>query len=77
MANGADNLDHASDIEQAFRDAAVKYARYVEPVPKDFDGDCYDCGGEIHEARLALGKFRCTPCQERKEKGGKLYGRKV
>ena len=74
--NSADSLDHASDVEQAFRDAALKAARTEEPVPKDFDGEsCYDCGSDIPEGRLALGKFRCVGCQAAREKRYKLGGR--
>lgn len=71
--SGADDLDHASDVEQAFREAALKAARAGEAIPKDFDGEnCYDCALEVHPARLALGKFRCIECQTLKEKADKL-----
>lgn len=71
--NSADSLDHASDVEQAFRDAALKAARTEEPVPKDFDGEsCHTCGLDIPAPRLALGKFRCVECQTLKEKNAKL-----
>lgn len=72
----ADSLDHASDVEQAFRDAAINAARTAEHQPKDFDGEnCYDCGLEIPLARLSLGKFRCVECQTLKEKNLKLRSR--
>ncbi len=72
----ADSFDHASVVEQNFRDAAVKAAGWVEPTPKDFDGEtCYDCGSDIPEGRLALGKFRCIGCQAAREKRYKLGGR--
>lgn len=70
----ADSFDHASDIELAFREAAIARARQAEAVPKDFDGEsCTDCGLEIPKGRLALGKFRCVHCQELKDKRDKQY----
>lgn len=41
--NSADSLDHASDVEQAFRDAAITAARAQARKPAGFDGEnCYD-----------------------------------
>lgn len=74
MAEGADNSDHATDLEIAFNLAALAAARKVEPVPKDFDGEtCYDCGSDIPSVRLKLLKFRCIVCQELKEKRDKFF----
>ena len=71
--HSADSLDHASDVEQAFRDAAITAARAQARKPADFDGEnCYDCGLEIPAGRLALGKFTCVECQTLKEKNAKL-----
>ena len=71
--HSADSLDHASDVEQAFRDAAITAARTQAQKPADFDGEnCYDCGLEIPAGRLALGKFTCVECQTLKEKNAKL-----
>lgn len=71
--HSADSLDHASDVEQAFRDAAITAARAQVQKPADFDGEnCYDCGLEIPAGRLALGKFTCVECQTLKEKNAKL-----
>lgn len=76
MANGADNLDQASEVEESFRQAAISYARSKNSPPKDFDGEsCYDCGVPIPEGRLKLGKFTCVDCQQVREKQGKIYGR--
>lgn len=62
--NSADNLDHASEVEQGFRDRAIAAARRLPPVPKDFDGKtCVECSEDIPEQRLALGKFTCVHCQ--------------
>ena len=69
MAEGADNLDHVSDAEEAFRQAAIKHARLKDDTPKDFDGSsCYDCEDPIPEGRLKLGKFTCIICQTIREK---------
>ena len=74
--NSADSLDHASDVEQAFRDAAITAARAQARKPAGFDGEnCYDCGLEIPAGRLALGKFRCVDCQGAIDLGRKLYGK--
>ena len=74
--NTADSFDQASEVEQAFRDAAISAARAAERKPKDFDGEnCYDCGLEIPLARLSLGKFRCVQCQALLEKAQKLNGK--
>ena len=71
--HSADSLDHASDVEQAFRDAAITAARAQALKPADFDGEnCYDCGLEIPAGRLALGRFTCVECQTLKEKNAKL-----
>ena len=74
--HSADSLDHASDVEQAFRDAAITAARAQARKPAGFDGEnCYDCGLEIPAGRLALGKFTCVGCQAAREKRYKLGGR--
>ena len=71
--NSADSLDHASDVEQAFRDAAITAARAQARKPAGFDGEnCYDCGLEIPAGRLALGKFTCVGCQTLREKSQKF-----
>lgn len=64
-------METASALEQMHRDAAIAAsAPKPEPVPEEFDGvHCAEpeCGEEIHPVRLAMGKFRCTDCQTRKE----------
>lgn len=76
MSNGSDSLDHASDVELAFREKAIEAVRKTERPPADFDDKhCTECGGDIPEARLALGKFRCIGCQEIWERQSKLYRR--
>lgn len=72
--HSSDSLDHASDVEQAFREAAIQAARQGERKPADFDGEnCHSCGLEIPAARLALGKFRCVECQTQREKSTKFF----
>lgn len=76
MRDSSDSLDHASDIEQEFRERAIQAARCSEKTPKDFDGQhCTECSNDIPTARLALFKFRCVECQEVYERGSKLYRR--
>ena len=79
MANESDNLDQAALIEDAFREKAIAFIRQVETPPTDFDGKhCFECDDVIPEARLALGKFRCVPCQELEERGRKFsYSRRI
>lgn len=64
-------FDRAQALEQRQRDqaisAALARARSIGPSLTH----CEDCGGEIPEARRALGgKTRCVPCQSTFEKGG-------
>lgn len=76
MAQQSDSLDHASDIEIAFREKAIEAICRPERLPMDWNGkDCYDCDGDIAPARFALGKFRCVGCQEIFEKNNKMYRR--
>ena len=71
--HSADSLDHASDVEQAFRDAAITAARAQARKPAGFDGEnCYDCGLEIPAERLALGKFTCVGCQTLRQKSHRV-----
>ena len=37
--------------------------------------ECVDCGEDIEEQRLAMGKVRCFSCQSIKEKKEKNYAR--
>ena len=74
----ADSFDHASLVEDAFREAAIKQIRTQAPIPKDFDGEtCYDCGVDIPQARLALGKWTCVSCQTARESKEKQFWRKA
>jgi hypothetical protein len=36
--------------------------------------ECIDCGDDILEGRLKLGRIRCVICQEKLEKRGKMHG---
>lgn len=76
MSNQSDSFDHASEVEDAFREAAIAKACRTEPTPQEFDGEnCTVCGLEIVPGRLALGKFRCVDCQGAIDLGRKLYGK--
>ena len=57
----------ATALETAAREAALNKARDIANAkpPKDFDGEtCIDCGEDIPQARLALGRWTCIYCQE-------------
>lgn len=64
-------FDRAQDMEQRQRDQAISAAlARARPTGPSLT-HCEDCGGEIPEARRALGgKSRCVPCQSNFEKGG-------
>lgn len=63
--NSSDNLDFASDIEMAYREAAIAEIRKTKKAPPGFDGEsCTQCGDEIPKARLALDRWTCVSCQE-------------
>ena len=77
MAQQSDNLDHATDIEIAFREKAIADIRRAVRVPDEFDGThCTECSSSIPAGRLALGKFTCVGCQEYIERNSRLYGRR-
>jgi len=72
--SGSDNLDHASDMENAHRERAIAELRKPPITPKDFNGeDCVDCGDEIPEARLSMYKFTCIACQMNRERLGRGF----
>lgn len=71
---GSDNLDFASEIEENFRQEAIKHIRALTVAPSHFDGaTCVKCGEDIPENRLKIGKFTCIPCQELLERNSKLF----
>lgn len=64
-------LEYASAYADGIVNAGVLAARRASEVEThpDFDGEtCIDCGDDIPEGRLALGKIRCVHCQELLEK---------
>ena len=72
----ADDLDAAAELTQQRTDDAILEARRLtlpQQVRND-DGswpqpDCDDCGNDIPEGRLLMGKIRCVYCQDRRERG--------
>lgn len=75
MSAEADDLDRAANLTQERADAAVADIRHLNRPQQvqNADGtwpivDCEDCGNEIPEGRLAMGKVRCVYCQERRER---------
>ena len=71
MEKPADFLDAATEIAEAFTEAAilrVRKANSKETHP-DFDGEnCVICGETLIALRLTLGKIRCVDCQEHIER---------
>lgn len=73
-SDSADSLDHASEVEEEFREAALQQMKHAMRPPKDFDGKtCTDCGEDVVQGRLALGLWRCLECQQKIERNSKLY----
>lgn len=70
-----DPLDQAAAIAAAAADDGIAAARRraAPEQTKNEDGtwpvtECLDCGCDIPEGRLNLGKVRCVFCQEAKER---------
>lgn len=73
-----DEGDIASALERGYINQALQ--RHKEKLAPethpDFDGEtCIDCGNDIPEVRLKMGKIRCVPCQEKLERNSRLYAR--
>ena len=62
----ADFLDAATEIAEAFTEAAIQRVR-GESAPQshpDFDGEnCIECADALPPLRLTMGKIRCVYCQ--------------
>ena len=72
-----DEGDIASALEFDFIASALEKhkAKTTPEKHPDFNGkNCIDCGDEIPEERLKMGKIRCVYCQEILEKKEKLKG---
>lgn len=68
-----DIIDQASELTDFMTEAAVKdhRSRIAPESHPRFDGvHCVEeeCGVELPEERLSLGRIRCVDCQERVEK---------
>lgn len=64
-------FEYASEYSNNMVSAALKVAQEANKAEThpDFDGSsCIECGDEIPEGRLALGKIRCVICQSAREK---------
>ncbi len=72
-----DEGDIASAIEMGFLAKALE-AHKAKVAPEkhpDFDGvTCLDCGDDIPQVRLSMGRMRCVYCQEILEKKNKMRG---
>jgi RNA polymerase-binding transcription factor DksA len=72
-----DEGDIASALELGFIAHALEMhkAKVAPETHPNFDGEtCVDCGDDIPEVRLTMGKVRCVHCQELLEKKNKLRG---
>jgi RNA polymerase-binding transcription factor DksA len=67
------DLVHAEKLADQERDNGIAAARAkLRDKEPDFDGQhCVDCGDEIPQARLDMGRARCVTCQEVKEERSK------
>lgn len=78
----ADPLDQASELQEAHNDESIRKARLAaapEQV-RDINGnwptlECVDCGEDIEEIRLEMGRIRCFSCQSSLERDRKMRGR--
>lgn len=71
-----DEGDIASMLQMRENAAALarSQAAVAPETHPDFDGEsCLDCGNEIPEARLKMGKIRCVHCQGKLETRSKLF----
>lgn len=71
----ADILDQASNVTLASTANQIAHLSYLAAPEQERDAEgnwqvteCLDCGEEIEEGRLNLGKVRCLRCQETLEK---------
>ena len=81
MTQEADDLDRAAELTLQLADAAVEEAqRAIAPQQVQLpDGswpnpEC-ECGEQIPEARLRLGRIRCVSCQEALERSSRWLRR--
>ncbi len=73
-----DEADIASALEMGFIAQALEAhkAKVAKETHPDFDGEsCLDCGEEIPQLRLDMGRIRCVHCQEALERKNKMHGR--
>jgi RNA polymerase-binding transcription factor DksA len=73
-----DEADIASALEMGYMAQALEAhkAKVAKETHPDFDGEsCIDCGEEIPQLRLSMGRIRCVYCQESLERKNKLHGR--
>lgn len=74
-----DDGDIASALERGFIAHALTLHKEKVAAEKhpDFDGEsCLDCGAEIPELRLEMGRIRCVDCQTALELKNKMFGRR-
>lgn len=80
MDKYADPLDKASDLASMYNEqglAEVQRKNAPEQTQNP-DGtwphtECVDCGDDIPEGRLQLGRVRCISCQDIKERRARAF----
>lgn len=78
----ADDIDRAAQVAAWANDEAIKRQQHLsKPEQVQLpDGswpvlECIDCGDDIPQGRLNLGRVRCIDCQTTKEKREAGYGK--
>lgn len=59
-----------SVVEEKITQARIRQCDKVEF--REWDGEtCFDCGDDIPEERIEMGRVRCVPCQSKAERLGR------
>lgn len=60
----------AAEVDNRVAQARTKQCDLPQFIA--WDGEtCFDCGDDIPEERLEMGRVRCVPCQQVAEKKGR------
>jgi RNA polymerase-binding transcription factor DksA len=73
-SKSSDIADQASETAEVFANASIEEARrrLLPQVYHGFDGKhCVECHAVIPDARLAMQRVRCTPCESELEQARK------
>lgn len=68
-------LEMAAKLTDSMVEERIQQARVRQcdkPEFHDWDGEtCYDCGEDMPEERIEMGRVRCVHCQSKAEKQGR------